>query len=94
MQRNLFAEVKINFSGFYGAKLCNDISWLQSLSILSLEDGNIRLLGNVDVYPPDYTASYLLSPSVKDSNHRNPRVLKDSALRTVLLFLAYTWCST
>lgn len=56
IQRNSFAEVKINFPGFYGVKLCNDISWLQCLRILCLEDGIIKLVGNVGVYPPDYTA--------------------------------------
>jgi hypothetical protein len=44
IERNLFAEDKINFSGFHDAKLCNDISWLQRPRILCPEDGIIRLL--------------------------------------------------
>ena len=92
MQRSLFVDVKINFSGCCGVRMCNDISWLHYLRILCLEDGIIRLLGNVGFYPTDCTASYPLSPSVKNSKHRNPRVLKDSVLRTILLFLVYTEC--
>jgi hypothetical protein len=30
-------QVKINFSGFYAVKLCNLVSWLKRITILSLK---------------------------------------------------------